>query len=92
MSPVIYLMSFLQVGTRLKLMRFEKISVAGNLFECLEGEGAVNKTTLEKLLFNILLINHLLSIAFDSRVTLDQETCSTYGIYNQKVFFVSNQM
>lgn len=48
MSPVIDLMSFLKVGTCLKLMRLEKISVAGNLFECLEGKGIVNKITFSK--------------------------------------------
>lgn len=48
MSTVIHLMSFLKVVTRLKLMTFEKISVAGNLFECLEGKGAVNKTAFSK--------------------------------------------
>lgn len=48
MSPVIHLLSFLKVETRLKLLRFEKISVAGNLFEYVEGKGVVNKTTFSK--------------------------------------------
>lgn len=47
-DTVIHLMSFLKVGTRLKLTTFEKISAAGNFFECLEGKGVVNKTTFSK--------------------------------------------